>query len=111
MDISPRSTYREDPLLAPEAAQKFVNECAKLVADLPIHKRLIHPVITPRFIPTSSPGLLSKLGDIAKENNLMIQSHMAESKDEVEMVLNLYKAKDIDVFNEVKLYSCSSFIV
>lgn len=103
MDISPRATYREDPLQAPEAAREFVNECTKLVADLPIHKRFIHPVITPRFIPTSSPGLLSKLGAIAKEDNLMIQSHMAESKDEVETVQNLYKAKDIDVFNEHNL--------
>lgn len=101
MDLSSRATYREDSTSALEAVEKFVHECNKLVAGLPPHKRLIQPVITPRFIPTSTPELLLRLGEIAKERNLMVQSHMAESKDEVETVLNMYKTRDIEMFDKV----------
>ena len=50
---------------------------------------LITPVITPRFIPTCSPALLKGLGQLAKEHQCPITSHISESVDEVEVTRQL----------------------
>eukprot|EP01126_Amoeba_proteus_P010115 TRINITY_DN13925_c0_g5_i6.p1 TRINITY_DN13925_c0_g5~~TRINITY_DN13925_c0_g5_i6.p1 ORF type:complete len:211 (-),score=44.50 TRINITY_DN13925_c0_g5_i6:673-1305(-) len=44
---------------------------------------LLQPVVTPRFIPTCSAALLLGLGKIAREEDVHIQSHISESRDEV----------------------------
>lgn len=43
----------------------------------------IAPVITPRFVPTCSPDLLRSLGDLAARRGCHVQTHVAESLDEV----------------------------
>jgi guanine deaminase len=50
---------------------------------------LILPVVTPRFIPTCSPALLSALGDMAARHNCHVTSHISESVDEVEFSQHL----------------------
>ena len=49
----------------------------------------IKPIITPRFIPSCTPELLKKLGEIAKESNLPIQSHLSENVNEINWVKEL----------------------
>ena len=49
----------------------------------------IKPIITPRFIPSCTPKLLKKLGEIAKESNLPIQSHLSENVNEINWVKEL----------------------
>jgi len=51
---------------------------------------LIVPVITPRFVPTCTVELMRGLGDLAKEYNLPIQSHISENRGEVEWVKQLH---------------------
>lgn len=46
----------------------------------------ILPVVTPRFVPTCTSELMGKLGDIAKEYDIPIQSHLSESLAECEWV-------------------------
>jgi guanine deaminase len=53
----------------------------KLVPGIPLPRIL--PLVTPRFIPTCSPALLRALGDIAKDHDCHITSHISESYDEV----------------------------
>jgi guanine deaminase len=43
----------------------------------------IWPIITPRFIPTCTPELLTQLGKIAADFDCHIQSHISESLDEI----------------------------
>ncbi|OCH85591.1 Metallo-dependent hydrolase [Obba rivulosa] len=104
MDISSRPTYveksAEDSL---SAARRFIDDCYSQVAHLPAHERLIQPVITPRFIPTCSDKLLSGLGALAAERSVTVQSHMAESHDEVGWVKQERKQDDIDIFEEAGL--------
>ena len=60
---------------------------------------LVQPVVTPRFLPTCTPELLSGLGQLAARYNCMIQSHMSESIDEVEFASQLFEGKsDAEVF-------------
>ena len=44
---------------------------------------LVLPLITPRFIPTCTPELLTELGRLAAQHNCHITSHISESNDEV----------------------------
>ncbi|CAF1048940.1 unnamed protein product [Adineta steineri] len=68
---------------------------------------LIHPVITPRFIPTCSINLLSRLGQLAKKYDVHIQSHIAETSDQVAFVHCLYpdigNGRDVAIFRETGL--------
>lgn len=66
----------------------------------------IHPIITPRFVPSCTSGLLEKLGEIVKENNdLHIQSHISENKQEVSWVKELHPnlSSYSDVYNHYGL--------
>ena len=51
------------------------------------------PLITPRFIPTCTPELLTALGNLAREENCHITSHISESLDEVAFTRQLHLAE------------------
>jgi guanine deaminase len=51
---------------------------------------LVCPIITPRFAPSCSSDLLTRLGKLAKESNLPIQTHMSENLAEVALVKELF---------------------
>lgn len=101
MDVSSRPSYKEESAEAAlEAAEDFCRRCqqwAKRIGG----GCLVEPVLTPRFVPTCSNELLSGLGKLAEEYNVRIQSHMAESYDQVEWVRAERKAEDMDVFAQV----------
>ncbi|KAF9005443.1 hypothetical protein BDQ17DRAFT_1353098 [Cyathus striatus] len=102
MDISSRPTYVEKSAQdALTSASSFVKRCRNLVSHLPSHRRLIEPVLTPRFVPTCSDELLSGLGQISETESLRIQSHLAESHDQVEWVRSERGVEDIEVFDKV----------
>lgn len=48
-----------------------------------------YPIVTPRFIPSCTDGLLERLGRIAREYGLPVQSHLSENLSEVELVREL----------------------
>jgi len=99
MDISSRPTYVEASANAAlSSARSFAEQCAKLVEHLPEEQRLVKPVITPRFVPTCSNHLLKGLGDLSETKGLLVQSHMAEALDQVQMVETERGIEDIDVF-------------
>lgn len=50
----------------------------------------VSAVVTPRFVPTCSPGLLTCLGNLAKQYQCRIQTHVAESHDEVAFCRELH---------------------
>lgn len=53
-------------------------------------EKLVKPIITPRFAPTSTEESLRKLGELAKEYNIPVQSHVDENIDEVKWVSELF---------------------
>jgi len=56
---------------------------------------LVLPLITPRFIPTCSPDLLSELGKLAKKYQCHVTSHISESVDEVAFSRHLDATEDL----------------
>ena len=59
--------------------------------------------LTPRFAPTTSPAVMKKTAIIAKKNNSFIQTHLSETQNEIDYVLEIYKA--MDGFKKVKNYT------
>lgn len=50
----------------------------------------IRPIITPRFTPSCTDGLMRALGNIAAERGLPIQSHLSENTGEIALVSELH---------------------
>ena len=51
--------------------------------------RRTKPIITPRFVPCCTDALMAALGDIRREYDLPVQSHLSENPDEVQEVARL----------------------
>jgi len=62
---------------------------AAWVLDLRERYNNVKPIITPRFIPSCSGQLLASLGQLAKQYDLPVQSHLAENLNEIEWVRKL----------------------
>lgn len=104
MDISSRPSYVEPSAQASlDSATSFVEKC--YAVDDSKGSRLIEPILTPRFVPTCSDDLLRGLGELAAQGKhsvpLRIQSHLAESEDQVAWVKSTRHTDDIDVFDKV----------
>ena len=50
----------------------------------------VKPILTPRFTPSCSDALMARLGEIAAEKGLYVQSHLSESLPEMEWVRRLH---------------------
>ena len=50
------------------------------------------PIITPRFIPSCTDGLLEQLAAIQKTHSLPLQSHLSENPEEIKWVKELWPA-------------------
>jgi len=60
---------------------------------------LVRPILTPRFVPSTTPELMRGLGDLAAKYDLPIQSHVSENRTEIQFVKDLHP--DIASFTEV----------
>ncbi|THH06194.1 hypothetical protein EW145_g4251 [Phellinidium pouzarii] len=104
MDISSRKTYKEASAAdALDSAKSFVKDARSSVAHLPPHERLIEPVLTPRFVPTCSDELLDGLGALSAQEDVRVQSHLAEARDQIDWVQRERGISDIDIFDKHNL--------
>lgn len=69
------------------------------------HYPLVDAIVTPRFVPSCSPEMLSALGEQARELSLPIQSHLCETPNEIAWVHDLYpeSASYADVYDRYGL--------
>jgi len=67
---------------------------------------LVQPIITPRFIPSCTPEMLSACGQLAVKYQLPVQSHLSENKDEIAWVQQLEKESSSygDAYNRYDLF-------
>jgi guanine deaminase len=85
-DIQQCPPYYRDPSAAVAEAETLA--FIEYVQSMPgNHTGLIKPVITPRFIPSCSDDLLSRLGALARETGCHVQTHCSESDWEHSYVL------------------------
>ena len=96
---SPRFLCEESPQKSYEDTKKWIEEVAGKFKNTT-------PIITPRFIPTCSSELLVKLKELQKTYKLPVQSHLSESKNEIDWVKELYPNSEHygDVYNQFGLF-------
>ncbi|XP_051923411.1 guanine deaminase [Hippocampus zosterae] len=89
-----------------ETSQESLEETRRFIAEL-LEKKyaLVKPVVTPRFVLSCSSTLLGQLGQLAKNSNLHIQSHISENVDEVKIVKEMFPDSDsyTDVYHKHNL--------
>uniref|UniRef100_A0A3B3TSY0 Guanine deaminase n=1 Tax=Poecilia latipinna TaxID=48699 RepID=A0A3B3TSY0_9TELE len=89
-----------------ESSEESQEETYRFVKEL-LNKKypLVKPVITPRFAPSCTEALLAKLGEMAKNNKLHIQSHISENLEEVEWVKELFPNSEsyTDIYHKCNL--------
>ncbi|XP_061881458.1 guanine deaminase [Entelurus aequoreus] len=83
-----------------EGLQESLEETQRFISQLLAKKyTLVKPVVTPRFVPSCSGALMGQLGQLAKNNNLHIQSHVSENIEEVKIVKEAFP--DYDSYTDV----------
>ena len=85
--------------------ETFIQYCYQTFTPTITRSAIVHPVITPRFIPTCSYPLLQGLGTLAEKYNCHVQSHAAETVDQLSLVRQQYPSleRDIAIFSSVGL--------
>ena len=76
------------PLCEPDADQS-VSETIRWLDNIAGKYERTRPILTPRFIPSCSDGLLKRLGEIRLIRGLPVQSHLSENLGEIEWVRQL----------------------
>ena len=54
------------------------------------HFSLVKPILTPRFTPSCTDGLMDELGKLAADRDLPVQSHLSENTGEIAWVKELH---------------------
>lgn len=85
MDRNSPDYLREKTEDAMRDAEEFVKFASEELDD-----PLITPVVTPRFVPSCTPELMTCLGNVSKDYDVPVQSHLSESLAEIEWVKQLY---------------------
>lgn len=103
--------YREDTDTALAETEAFIEQTDALAASglgvagtaTSEAPRLIHPVVTPRFIPSCTDRGLEGLGRIAERHHSYVQSHCSESDWEHNTVRERYGRSDTEALDSFGL--------
>lgn len=83
-----------------DGARQFIETIQQLAGnDTP----LVHPVVTPRFIPTCSDHALTGLGELTQQYNCHVQTHCSESDWEHNHVMQRFGKHDAQALNDFGL--------
>ena len=77
------------PELTEETAESEAETRRFIRESLARGYRRTKPVLTPRFVPSCTDGLMTALGRIRQEYGLPVQSHLSENPEEIEAVARL----------------------
>ena len=73
-----------------ETTQDSLNDTENWIRHSEQTYKNTKPVITPRFVPTCTPELMEKLGQMAQQYHVPVQSHLSENEDEISWVKQLH---------------------
>jgi guanine deaminase len=83
MDRNCPDSLREDSDDSIKRTIKWIENCSGKY-------KYVKPILTPRFVPSCTGYLMEKLGKIAEEHKLPVQSHLSENPSEIEWVKELH---------------------
>jgi guanine deaminase len=72
----------------------------------------VAPIITPRFAPSCQASTLSALGDLARDQDVRVQTHISENVDEVSLVAALFpdRTSYTDVYDHAGLLTSRTIL-
>ncbi|HZK29369.1 MAG TPA: amidohydrolase family protein [Clostridia bacterium] len=74
-----------------ETTEESIRETIRFIESAQAYaQKKVWPILTPRFAPSCSNELLKRLGDLSKEYDLPVQSHVNENMGEVAWVKELF---------------------
>ncbi|XP_033758264.1 guanine deaminase-like [Pecten maximus] len=99
MDQNSLDFYTEKTVTSVEETIRYIQEVAR--------RKYTHikPCITPRFAGNCSMELMTQLGQIAQSGKLHVQTHLAETREECDMVRKLFPENRsyTDIYNDAGL--------
>lgn len=102
MDQNSIPSYIETTASSLADTESFIRQVRDLTAGLPEERRILEPVVTPRFAPTCSIELMRGLAALADKTGTRVQSHMCESRGMVDACREMFVGKsDVEVLDEV----------
>ncbi|OBU20769.1 amidohydrolase family protein [Photobacterium aquimaris] len=85
----------------------FVNNVFELAGN---QSRLVHPVITPRFVPSCTSELLQQLGGLVQRYDLHMQTHCSESDWARDYSIQHYGVSDVTIYADMGLLNNKSIL-
>ncbi len=69
-------------------------------------------IVSPRYAGNCTFELLKKSADFAKENNLYMQTHLSENKDEIDYIMNLHNSFEnyTDIYDKAGILNSRSIL-
>lgn len=92
MDRNSPDYLVEDTDASLAGTERLIQQSRKLTPDVGF-------IITPRFVPSTTPELMEGLGELAQRYGLPVQSHLDENRNEIAWVHELHP--DIPTYTEV----------
>ncbi len=80
---------RNSPVFYCETTEGSAKTTLEWLDDVTGRYENVHPIITPRFVPSCTDDLMKELGRIASERALPVQSHLSENLSEIDWVHEL----------------------
>jgi guanine deaminase len=81
---------RNSPDILIETTEQSLADTEDFVKNTFDRYELVKPIITPRFVPSCTPELMSGIAKLAKKYNVPVQSHLSENIAEVALVKELH---------------------
>ena len=94
------------PNLTEAGAEASLKETECWLKEIKGRYENVRPILTPRFVPSCSDGLLKGLGELAAREGLPVQSHLSENQGEIRMVKELCPWSEFygDVYDHFGLF-------
>lgn len=96
-----------------EATLDSIRDTEEILKEYNDKSQLVKPILTPRFVPTCTEELLESLGEMAKEYNVPVQSHLNENQDEIIWVKELFPESKsyASVYDDYNLFGQSKTVM
>ncbi len=72
-----------------ETVENAVADTEELIENYGDENRLVRTILTPRFVPSCTPEMLTEIGRLAEKYKMPVQSHLSENKGEIAWVKEL----------------------
>nr|WP_300003348.1 guanine deaminase [Tissierella sp.] len=104
---------RNSPEYLIEKIEDSLEDTEEILIEYIGKSELVKPILTPRFAPTCSDSLLTKLAEFPGKYKVAIQSHLNENSSEIEWVKELFpKSKDYaSVYDDFKLFGQTNTVM